>query len=491
MDWQSVSEQLLNLLGGKENIRSVQACMTRLRIGVYDIDKVKTEEIKAVPGVLGVVESDTIQIVFGPGKVDKAREAFLARYERVGMPGTAEIAKTGETAGRNTEDNKQDTVFMAKKNKKARREKFNKPLQRFLKRIANIFVPMLPGIVAAGLINGIINIINVRTGGSFSGVWWYECISSMGWALFAYLPVFTGYNAAGEFGGSPILGGIIGAICVANPSMPLLKTIGETQIHLPMTGTVYNPGNGGLIAALIAGALFACLEKKIRKYMPDSIDTIISPLIVLVIAGIVIVSVIQPVSTVLTNAIYVVLKFVYSKMGVAGGYILSAGFLPLVSVGLHQALVPIHTMLNDPAGPTGGVNYLLPLLMMSGGGQVGAGVALYIKTGNKKLKQVIRDSLPVGILGIGEPLMYAVTLPLGKPFVMACLGAGFGGAVMSLFHVGAISQGVSGIFGLLIIEPGDQLQYLLAMICAITGGFVLTWFFGTDEQRINEIYGTI
>ena len=100
-----------------------------------------------------------------------------------------------------------------------------------------------------------------------------------------------------------------------------------------------------------------------------------------------------------------------------------------------------------------------------------------------------RDSLPVGILGIGEPLMYAVTLPLGKPFVTACLGAGVGGILASLFHLGTVSQGVSGLFGLLIVVPGQQLLYAVAMIGAYAGGFLLTYFFGVDEDRINEVYG--
>ena len=146
-------------------------------------------------------------------------------------------------------------------------------------------------------------------------------------------------------------------------------------------------------------------------------------------------------------------------------------------------------MLNDPNGPTAGINYLLPILMMAGGGQVGAGLALYFKTKNVKLKRYIRDSIPVGILGVGEPLMYAVTLPLGKAFVTACLGAGFGGIVASIFRLGTVSQGVSGLFGLLIVKPGQQLEYLLAMLCAYLGGFVLTWFFGVDEKRIDDIYG--
>jgi PTS system sucrose-specific IIC component len=223
--------------------------------------------------------------------------------------------------------------------------------------------------------------------------------------------------------------------------------------------------------------------------MPDIVDTFLSPLLVVIIGGLVALLVLQPLGAGLTKVIFAVLSFAYEKLGVAGGYILAGGFLPLVSVGLHQALTPIHVMLNDPAGASKGINYLLPILMMAGGGQVGAGIALYVKTKNKKLKRFIRDSIPVGILGIGEPMMYAVTLPLGRSFITACLGAGFGGAVAALLHLGTVSQGVSGLFGLLIVQPGQQIGFLVSMLIAYLGGFVVTYFFGVDEQRINEVYG--
>jgi len=311
----------------------------------------------------------------------------------------------------------------------------------------------------------------------------------MGWALFAFLPLLVGMNAAKEFKGSAVLGALAGAMSISIPSMPLLSKFADAPVLLPLTGKVFNPGAGGLLAALIAGIFFAYLEKWIRKFMPTILDTFFTPLLTVIIGSLVALIVLQPVGAFLTTGIFSALDFIYNKLGVVGGYILSAGFLPLVSVGLHQALTPIHAMLNDPAGPTKGINYLLPILMMAGGGQVGAGFALYMKTKNKKLKRLTRDSLPVGILGIGEPMMYAVTLPLGKPFVTACLGAGVGGILASLFHLGAVSQGVSGLFGLLIVVPGTQLFYAIAMIGAYIGGFILTYFFGVDEDRINEVYG--
>ena len=471
MDYEAISRELLAGLGGADNVVANEACMTRLRVSVRDMSQVDVEALKAIDGVLGVVASDTLQIVLGPGVVNKVLEAFTSL---TGIP----------QGGRGS-----DVAAVARKNKEDQAAKHGNALRAFLKRVANIFVPLLPGIVAAGLINGIANIINVSTCGSFSGTWWYEAIRTMGWALFAYLPIFVGYNAAREFGGSPILGGIAGAACVSNSLMPLLANYGDSQVLLPLTHVPYNPGSGGLVAALLAGALFAWLERKLRDVVPSIVDTFVTPLCVLVFGGLALVLALQPVGAFLNQGIYVVMEFVYEKMGVIGGYVLASGFLPLVSVGLHQALTPIHVMLNDPAGPTQGVNYLLPVLMMSGGGQVGAGLALYLGTKNQKLKGYIRDSIPVGVLGVGEPLMYAVTLPLGKPFVTACLGAGVGGMLATLFHLGAISQGVSGLFGVLIVQPGQQLAYVVSLLGACVGGFVLTWLFGVDHERIEELYG--
>jgi PTS system sucrose-specific IIC component len=299
-----------------------------------------------------------------------------------------------------------------------------------------------------------------------------------------------------------------GALSISNVAMPLLKKTadGVAAVALPFAvptpafdatsgsiaitfSTTYNPAAGGLLGALICGIFFAFLEKRFHKIMPNMLDTFLTPLCTVIVGAIAAVLVLQPAGAFLTQGIFFVLQFVYGTLGLVGGYILSATFLPLVSVGLHQALTPIHAMLNDPNGPTQGINYLLPILMMAGGGQVGAGFALFFKTKNKKAKKYISESLPVGILGIGEPLMYAVTLPLGKPFVTACLGAGVGGVLASLFHLGTVSQGVSGLFGLLIVVPGTQVYYVIAMLAAYAAGFVLTWFFGVDEDRINDVFG--
>lgn len=470
MNDKQLATEILFHLGNKENVLNNAACMTRLRVGIKDFTKVNLDQLKAIEGVMQVIESDTLQIVLGPGKVNRVLEEFV---KLTGL-------KPGSTQA--------SLQAVASTNKQAQKQKYDKPLQRFLKKIANIFIPLLPGIIAAGLVNGLTNVINFVNAGTLSGEWWYETIRTMGWALFAYLPLLVGSNAAKEFGGSAVLGAIAGSLFILNPSMPLLGMFNEQQVLLPFTNEIFNPAAGGLMAALIAGSFFAILERRIRKWMPDLLDTFFTPILTVMIGGLVAVLLLQPIGNLLTTGTGNFLNFIYETLGVIGGYALSAGFLPLVAVGLHQALAPIHAMLNDPDGITQGVNYLLPILMMAGGGQVGAGIAIYVKTKNKKLKGYIRDALPVGILGVGEPLMYAVTLPLGKSFLTACLGAGIGGILAVIFDLGAISQGVSGLFGLLIMVPGTQFRYVIAMLGAYVGGFLLTYFFGVDEKHINEVY---
>jgi sucrose PTS system EIIBCA or EIIBC component len=466
-----IAKQVFDNVGGQENIRGNATCMTRLHVTVVDTGKVNLDALRKIESVMGVVAGQTVQIVFGPGRVNKVGAEF------------SELTKIPLGS---QDDNVKE---LAKENKRSLEKKQTSKVQIFLKHFANIFVPLLPGIIAAGMINGLTNVINVSTNKAYVGLWWYALIMTLGWAFFLYLPIFVGMNAAKEFKGSPILGAIGGALSVSVPAMPLLAMIGKNPILLPITNLQFVPAAGGLLAALFTGVFFAYLERFVRKYIPEILDTFLTPLITVILGGLVSLLVIQPFGALLNTGIYSGLNFIYTQLGVVGAYVLSSTFLPIVSVGLHRALTPIHTMLNDPNGATKGINYLLPVLMMAGGGQVGAGFALYLKTKNKKLKSFIRASLPVGILGVGEPLMYAVTLPLMKPFITACLGAGLGGIMIRLFHVGTISQGVSGLFALLIVEPGQQFKFIISMLAAYAGGFLLTWFFGVEEEKIEGIFG--
>lgn len=475
MSEKETARKIFEVFEEKENIVSNTACMTRLRIKPKESFKVDTARLRNIENVKGVVENNgTVQIVLGPGTVNRVAGEF--------------VKLSGIPLGESAQDTADEVGRIAKENKDIIKKRNSGAIQHFLQKIGNIFVPLLPGIIAAGLISGIIKIIEASAESQVNAVWWLAAVKSVSFAVFAYLPVYVGINSAKEFGGTAILGGIIGSLFAVNPLLPLISGTSGGAIILPLTDRPFEAGIGGLLAALFMGMITGYLEKTVRKFIPSMLDTFLTPLVTLLASMFIAILLIQPVGTALTGYIYAAVDFSYNRLGILGGYILSAGFLPLVSLGLHHALTPIHILLNNPDGATGGVNYLLPILMMAGGGQVGAGFAIYLKTENRKLKKLIRDSLPAGILGIGEPLMYGVTLPLGKPFITACLGAGFGGVLSSLFHIGAISQGVSGLLGLLIVVPGTWLFFLTAMLASYMGGFILTYFFGVDEERINTVY---
>ena len=246
MDAKKMAKEILDTLGGVENISSNAVCMTRLRVSTKK--DVSIEELKKIDGVLSVVEADTLQIVLGPGVVNKVGNEF-SKLTNIPL-------------------GFDDVNELAKENKKENKAKHNGIVQRFLQRIANIFVPLLPGIIAAGLILGLSNVITVTTKGAFNGSWWFLAIKSLGFVMFGYLSLYVGMNAAKEFGGSAVLGGIIGSIFIANPGLPLLTKIDDNPIILPFTGKPFTPGLGGLLAALFMGIIVSYLEKNVRKYVP-------------------------------------------------------------------------------------------------------------------------------------------------------------------------------------------------------------------------------
>ena len=183
----------------------------------------------------------------------------------------------------------------------------------------------------------------------------------------------------------------------------------------------------------------------------------------------------QPLGGFLSDCIGTAATSAIGSGGAITGFILGGTFLPMVMLGIHQTLTPIHAELLARYG----VTILLPVLAMAGAGQVGASFAVYCKTKNRFLKKTIASALPVGIMGVGEPLIYGVTLPLGKPFIGACIGGACGGAVQAQFMVGAATLGISG---LPLAAATDQIPvYLLGLVTAYIGGFIATWLIGFDD----------
>ncbi|MCU6599188.1 PTS transporter subunit EIIC [Peribacillus frigoritolerans] len=446
----SLAEELLGKLGGASNVADAAHCMTRLRILPIDRSKVKMEDIKNTEGVFGVIEEETIQIVLGPGVVNKVHTEF----EKL----------LGEASG------DLNLKEVASKNKSEIDRKNAKPFRLFLRRIASIFIPLIPALVASGLITGITKAI-VQAGWLAAESQLAIILTVIGSGLFAYLGILVGTNAAKEYGGSPALGALAG-ILVINPAVGDISLFGENLL----------PGRGGLIGVLFAAIFIALVEKQVRKFIPQSLDIILTPTIALLITGIVTYIVFMPVGGFLSDAITNGLLNVLDFGGVVAGFVLGAAFLPLVITGLHQGLTPVHLELINSIGD----DPLLPILAMGGAGQVGAAFAIYMKTKKASLKRAIGGGLPSGMLGIGEPLIFGVTLPLGRPFLTACLGAGVGGAFQAQFGIATSSIGVSGLPLTFLVHPNQIALFLAGLFISYIAGFIFTYLFGFKDEMAVE-----
>ncbi|AKU25430.1 PTS sugar transporter subunit IIC [Geobacillus stearothermophilus] len=450
---QQMAATMLSHLGGKENIARIAHCMTRVRVSLRDPDQADIAALKRVEGVMGVIEDETLQIVVGPGIVNKVAAALCEL--------------TGLELGEVIEDGLEDIAERTKAKVKARQQT---PLKRLLRKIGSIFIPLIPGLVASGIINGIANF--AKNAGVDPQTTWLQLLLLIGGGIFASLGVLVGYNTAKEFGGTPVLGAIAG-ILVFNPALADVKLFGEAL----------TPGRGGLFAVLLAAWLMAVIEKRVRQFVPNAVDIIVTPLITVLIVCLFTLIAVQPIAGWLSMAITTGLKAVLDVGGVIAGAVLAGTFLPLVMVGLHHGLTPIHMELIQKLGSTP----LLPILAMAGAGQVGAAIAVYVKTKNQRLRNIIKGALPVGFLGIGEPLLYGVTLPLGRPFVTACLGAAVGGAFQAVMKTAALGIGVSGLSLIPLIADAKYVTYFVGLVISYAFGFLFTYWFGFKEEMAENI----
>ena len=462
--------KIIENLGGKQNIARLENCMTRLRVDVKDEAKVNVDAIKKLDGVAGVVGEGTYkQIIVGPGKAKKLGD--LGR-EQLGMNGN--VQSIGD--------------WQANKDALKNGKKENK-VKALLKTIGQIFIPLLPAIIAAGIFNGFSGLItNLQTSGTLAteGVWEITrlMLSLMGDGFLSYFAIFTGINAAIQFGATPALGGMLGAMSIMGGIDNISKFFGLYNEVTPLESILRN-GKGGVIGVIIGVYILAKVEKAVRKRVPDVLDLILTPILTLLITTVIFVFAIMPASGIASDWLVAGLSVLINSsnpvISIISGYVLSALFLPMVLLGLHHGLIPIYAIQLEQMG---GVS-LFPVLAMAGAGQVGAAIAIYLKAkkvNNTRLTKVITGALPAGILGIGEPLIYGVTLPLGKPFITAGLGAGIGGAYVMLTKVMSSSWGPSGLVATLLMQPGSALNFIIGILLAYAGGFIVTQLFIKTED---------
>ncbi|MFI5919956.1 PTS transporter subunit EIIC [Streptomyces anulatus] len=464
---------ILPLVGGAANVASIAHCMTRLRLGLHDRSLVDDEALKALPAVMGVVDDDTYQIVLGPGTVARVTPEFeqLVDEAREATPAPGDTpAVTAVSA--------EELAAQGAAIKAQRKAKNATPFKLFLRRIANIFVPLIPALIGCGIIAGL--------NGLLVNLEWLPAVTpalaAMASGFMALIAVFVGYNTAKEFGGTPILGGAVAAIIVF-PGVANIDAFGQTL----------SPGQGGVLGALGAAVLAVYVEKWCRRWVPEALDVLVTPTLTVLISGLVTIFGLMYVAGEVSSAIGTFADWLLSNGGAGAGFVLGGLFLPLVMLGLHQALIPIHTTLIEQQGYT----VLLPILAMAGAGQVGAAVAVYFRLPrNESIRRTIKSALPAGLLGVGEPLIYGVSLPLGRPFVTACFGGAFGAGFVGLFNqlgdtVGSTAIGPSGWALFPLLDGNHGLGSTIAiyaggLLVGYVAGFVATYFFGFGKDLLAE-----
>ncbi|MFI0983313.1 PTS transporter subunit EIIC [Streptomyces sp. NPDC021093] len=457
---------ILPLVGGADNVTSVVHCMTRLRLGLRDRTRVQDDALKALPAVMGVVEDDTYQIVLGPGTVARVTPEFEALVEE----GRSEAPHT-TTA--------EELAAEGAAMRAARKAKNATPFKLFLRRIANIFVPLIPALIGCGIIAGL--------NGLLINLGWLPTVTpalaAIASGFMALIAVFVGFNTAKEFGGTPILGGAVAAIIVF-PGVAKIDAFGQTLAA----------GQGGVLGALGAAVLAVYIEKWCRRWVPESLDVLVTPTLTVLLSGLVTIFGLMFVAGEISTAIGTGADWLLDNTGAFAGLVLGGLFLPLVMLGLHQALIPIHTTLIEQQGFT----VLLPILAMAGAGQVGCAAAVFLRLkNNRSIRNTIKSALPAGVLGVGEPLIYGVSLPLGRPFITACAGGAAGGAFVGLFSmlgdkVGSTAIGPSGwaLFPLLQGNHGlgtTIAVYAGGLLIGYIVGFAATYYFGFTKTMLAEL----
>lgn len=448
-----LASRILQGVGGEANISKLENCMTRVRVEVLDEQLLDLTSLKTLDGIKGYLkQGDQHQFIVGPGAAAKVVDAMRLQLTPARQNGG------GET-----------DIARNKANAKA---KYSTPMSGALRKLADVFIPLIPAFIASGLIMGIINLLKrPDIAGSIATDYpnMLGLLAVFGGAVFAIMNILVGVNAARVFGGSQAMGGVMAGI-LSSPALAQITLFGETL----------QPGRGGVIAVLLVVALMCWLEKRLREGLPESVELILNPLITTLITATLAIIILQPLGGYISDGIAHGVNIAIDKGGLLVGAILAGAFLPLVLSGLHQGLVPIHVELIQAHGS----NPLLPILAMAGVGQVGAAIAVYMKTRNARLKKVIKGALPVGILGIGEPLIFGVTLPLGRPFIGACLGGAVGGALICYWKVATvITFGISGLPLALTIVSGKVMLYLAGLVITVLAGFIFTWMMGFNDPE--------
>ena len=460
MDYRKTAREIYEHVGKKENIISAAHCATRLRLVIADNEKADKDAVENINGVKGVFFAQgQMQIILGTGVVNKVYDEFIQ------IAGISESSK---------EELKQVAASRAN------------PFQRLIKTLGDIFVPIIPAIVASGFLMGIMEALNfmvnngylnIDTSGSI-----YTFAQLFSNTAYTFLPILIAYSAGKIFGANPYLAAVIGMIMI-HPNLQNAWTVATEGVQatqkvwfglysIDMVGY-----QGHVIPVVIAVWVLAQIEKKLHKIVPAMLDLFVTPLVSVFVTGYLTLSIIGPIFVTIENGLLDGVQYLIALPFGIGSFIMGAFYAPTVVAGVHH----MYTIIDLGQIAKFGMTFWLPLASAANLAQGGAALAVALKTKDQKIKSMAVPSALSACMGITEPAIFGVNLRFGKPFVMACIGGACGALFASVTALGATGTGVTGIFGILLCL-NQPLSYLLMMAISIGVAFVLTWMFGYKDS---------
>lgn len=453
MDYQKSAKEVLQAIGGADNIVSAAHCATRLRLVIADNSKVEKKTLENIDGVKGVFEAQgQLQIIFGTGEVNKVYEQFI-KLGNIGASSTEELKKQAA---------KQGNIF-----------------QYMIKILGDIFVPIIPAIVASGFLMGIMNSLDFMVNNNFLNIdtssSLYVFANLFSNTAYVFLPILIGFSAAKVFGGNPFLGAVMGMIMI-HPNLQNAWTVAEqgVQSMQPVFLGLYSIEmvgyQGHVIPIIISVWVMSEIEKRLHKVVPAMLDLFVTPLVSIFIAGYLALSIIGPVFVKLENGILDGVQYLIGMPFGIGSFVMGIFYAPTVVMGIHHMYTTIDL------GQIGkfGVTYWLPLASACNIAQGAACLAVGLKARDPKIKSLGLPASLSAFLGITEPALFGVNLRFFRPFIAGCIGGAAGAVYASLTHIGATGTGVTGIFGILLFLD-YPLHYIVLFILSSAVAFVIAW----------------
>ncbi len=461
--YEKISIELTRLVGGKENIQGVAHCATRLRIVLKDNDQADLKAIEDVDLAKGVfVAGDQVQIIFGAGLVNDVYEVFAEHNNMKNM-------------------SLSDLKTVANK-------KMN-PLQRIIKALSDVFVDIMPGILAAALLTGLSGVLGnlefVKANETLYGI--NRLINISSGAIFGFLPLAVAYSACKRFGGRPILGIVMGCIMLSNSLADAYAaaqgTVEVTTLHIFGLGVDLVGFQGGIIVALLMGFVTAKLDIFFEKKVPEVIRLLLSPLLTTLVGAILLFTIIGPAGRGLSSGITNALVWMTQNLGVLG-YAVFSGLQQLVVItGLHHIFGAIEAQLLADTGRNF-INPLMSVAIIAQGGAVLAYLAMHRK--NVKVRELCIPSFISVLFGITEPALFGINLRYRFPIIGGCIGGALGGIVVYFTDLAALGFGTTVVPGIALADPtgNGYINYIIAHAVAITGGFIMTLVLGRFMDQV-------